>query len=227
MKSFSNTRWWSKEEVEVQIARNFGQLRAFLRRLDNEGVGDATTKKMIAIFDADPLLLELSFAAILDGAERLVSVTGEMQGEHLEILLLFSRMEGLREFGRKLRDDEENRGLLPNVDALVRRALEPKKGLAIKKEFTGHGTFGGTITKAEVLDSATHKDHGKMIYTVTFSDGDAEDFNAEEIKPHLAAYGTELRARTVASILGAYDYIDQRLTGNCASPYDCQHTYLI
>ena len=80
----------------MQIAMNFGQLREFLRRLDSEGVGDATTKKMIAIYEADPLLLELSFAAMLDGAERLVSVTGEMEGERLEILLLYSRMEGLR-----------------------------------------------------------------------------------------------------------------------------------
>ena len=227
MKGFSNTRWWSKEEVEVQIAMNFGQLREFLRRLDSEGVGDATTKKMIAIYEADPLLLELSFAAMLDGAERLVSVTGEMEGERLEILLLYSRMEGLRSFGRALRDDEENRGLLPNVDALIKRTLKPKVGLLIKKEFPGHGTFEGKITKAEKLNSPGHSDHDKMIYTVTFSDGDTEDFNEGEIKPHLSIYGSELRSRTAASILGAYDYIERRLTGDCASPCDCRHSYEI
>ena len=83
------------------------------------------------------------------------------------------------------------------------------------------------ITKAEKLNSPGHSDHDKMIYTVTFSDGDTEDFNEGKIKPHLSIYGSELRSRTAASILGACDYIERRLTGDCASPYDCRHSYEI
>ena len=44
---------------------------------------------------------------------------------------------------------------------------------------------------------------------------------------HLASYGSELRSACVNSILGAYDYLENRLTGNCNAPYDCRHSYLI
>ena len=34
------------------------------------------------------------------------------------------------------------------------------------------------------------------------------------LRPHLEAYGIELRAWSVKSILGAYDYLERRLIGN-------------
>ena len=74
MVGFSTIRWWSKAEVQNEIAVNFGQLLSFLRRLDTEGIGDATAKKMLEIYHAGPLWLELSFAASLDGGERLVQL---------------------------------------------------------------------------------------------------------------------------------------------------------
>ena len=68
---------------------------------------------------------------------------------------MHSRVEELREYGRKLRSDTENRGLLPNIDAVVRRALEPKIGLVLKKEFPGHGACGGKITAIDQDDLQT------------------------------------------------------------------------
>jgi len=46
---------------------------------------------MMDIYTLDPLWLELSTAAHMD-LEILVSTTYEMEGERLEILLLFSRL---------------------------------------------------------------------------------------------------------------------------------------
>jgi hypothetical protein len=46
----------------------------------------------------------------------------------------------------------------------------------------------------------------------------------EELTGHLKEHGLELRAGAVKAILGAYDYIENRMTGNCGSPYDCRHS---
>ena len=64
---------------------------------------------MMDIYSRDPLWLEISIAAHMD-LEILVSTTYEMEGDRLEILLLFSRFEAIRQLGRSLRDDETNRG---------------------------------------------------------------------------------------------------------------------
>ena len=45
----------------------------------------------------------------------------------------------------------------------------------------------------------------------------SETMDLAELKPHLDVYSSELRASTVASISGAYEYIDQRLTGDWSS----------
>ena len=65
---YSKVRWWSKAEIWFVMAQNFHQLPPFVRLLQDRGIGDATTKKMRAtIYERDPLLLELSFAACMDG----------------------------------------------------------------------------------------------------------------------------------------------------------------
>ena len=152
MKRFSNIRWNSKSEVIIQIGENFGIVPDFLHQLINLDIGDATTSKMMDMYTRDPLWLELSIAAHMD-LEILVSTTYEMEGERLEILLLFSRFEAIRQLGRSLRDDETNRGVLRNVDALIRRnAKTPKEGLVFTKQFPGHGSFTGRIVSIEVVD---------------------------------------------------------------------------
>ena len=49
----------------------------------------------------------------------------------------------------------------------------------------------------------------------------------DEVTSHVKTYGSELRKSTAKSILGAYDYIENRLTGRCASPYNCTNSYFI
>jgi hypothetical protein len=204
MVGYSTIRWWSKAEVQNEIALNYGQLLPFLLRLDRDDIGDATTKKMIAILRADPLWLELSFAASLDGGQRLVSATGEMEGDRLEILLLARRVEALRSFGRALQSDDavDNRGLLPCVDACIRRSIEARVGLRLLKEFPRHGTFAGTITEVDKDDPL------KYMYMIEFDDGDKETMDIDELKPLLSTYGNSLRGKVIAGIVPSYTYLE-------------------
>ena len=168
MKRFSNIRWNSKSEVIIQIGENFGIVPDFLQQLINLDIGDATTSKMMDIYTRDPLWLELSIAAHMD-LKILVSTTYEMEGERLEILLLFSRFEAIRQLGRSLRDDETNRGVLRNVDAVIRRnAKTPKEGLVFTKQFPGHGSFTGRIVSIEVVDD-------EKVFKVVYDDDDDEE----------------------------------------------------
>ncbi|KAK3250643.1 hypothetical protein CYMTET_39988 [Cymbomonas tetramitiformis] len=154
MVGFSNIRWWSRQEVENEIALHFNSVPVLLQQLLDEGVGDATTRNMLGIFHADPLRLEVSFAAGYDGLTDLLATTYAMEGDRLGILLVYMRVESLRKYGRALVDDIENRGLLLNVDAVIRRARELKVGAAIRKEFPGYGTFTDRVSSIDKKDRA-------------------------------------------------------------------------
>jgi hypothetical protein len=91
--------------------------------------------------------------------------------------------------------------------------------LVIKKEFAQHGF--GKITSISEDDAAERK------FTIKYADSTEETMGMAELKVQLAAYGSELRASSVKSILGAYDYLENRLTGNCAAPFNCKQSYLI
>ena len=195
----------------IQIGENFGIVPDFLQQLINLDIGDATTSKMMDMYTRDPLWLELSIAAHMD-LEILLRTTDEMQGERLEILLLFSRFEAIRQLGRSLRDDETNRGVLRNVDALIRRnAKTPKEGLVFTKQFPGHGSFTGRIVSIEVVDD-------EKVFKVAYDDDDDDDeeeLGEGEIMGLLDVYGDGLHQRVIDAILPAFDYLENRLTGQC------------
>ncbi|KAK3238548.1 hypothetical protein CYMTET_51450 [Cymbomonas tetramitiformis] len=135
----SNVRWWSRQE-------------------------DARV-----VYCADPLLLEVSFAAGYDGTMNMLTTTYSMEGDRLdEILLVYRRVESLRQFGRTLETDSSNRGILPNVDAVIRRSVEVKVGTILhKKEFPGHGIFKGRVSRIDKTDLA------EWVYDITYEDGDS------------------------------------------------------
>ncbi|KAK3272857.1 hypothetical protein CYMTET_18867, partial [Cymbomonas tetramitiformis] len=221
MVGFFNIRWWSRQEVENEIALNFDSVPVLLQQLLDEGVGDATTREMLDIYQADPLRLEVSFAAGYDGLTNLLATTYAMEGDRLEILLVYRRVESLRTYGRALVDDIENRGLLPNVDAVIRCAQELKVGCAIRKEFPGYGTFTGRVSSIDKEDPAEY------VYHITYDDGDSETMTAAELKPLMNVSRKELRQWAIAELQGAYQYLEKRLTGQCDRSYDCTHAYLV
>ncbi|KAK3280462.1 hypothetical protein CYMTET_11697 [Cymbomonas tetramitiformis] len=219
--SFSNTRWWSRQEVENNITLHFGLLPEFLEELESRGIGDATTKKMLSIYRRDPLQLEVFFAAGYDGLMRMLQTTYNLEGDRLAILLAFRQVESLRAYGSQLAFDNEKRGLLPNTDAVIRRALEPAVGLVIKKEFPGHGIFTGKIHSIDIEDSA------KWWYLIEYEDGDTETMDLQELRPHLSVHGSALRKFAIDGVVGAFKYLEDRLNGKCDSSYDCTHTYAV
>ena len=85
---------------------------------------------------------------------------------------------------------------MPNIDALLQRALEPTVGLVINKDFAQHGS--GQITGINDDDPAERK------FTVRYADSTEETMGTPELTGHLNAYGDTLRAACVKSILGAY-----------------------
>ena len=218
MKGFSNIRWHSKAEIVVEIGKNFGSVPSFLLTLLELGIGDATTNKMIGIYERDPLLLELSVAAYMD-IELLISTTYEMEGERLEILLVYSRVERLRELGRRIKS--RGRGVLVNVEAVIRRMQNfPAIGMVFTKDFERHGVFEGRIISID-----TDEDDGSKVYRVVYNDDDEEDIDEEGIKELLKSHGEYAFGKIVDSMVPAFDYLDNRLTGNCKTMFSCQHTY--
>ena len=90
-----------------EIATNFGALPDFLAVLDRDDVGEATTKKMLAIMNDKKEALELELAAVMS-CERLCTATYRLEGDGLELLLVYPTIEALRTFGRTLGTDASN-----------------------------------------------------------------------------------------------------------------------
>jgi len=137
-----------------------------------------------------------------------VTTTIEIGVERLEVLLLFSRIEAIQQLGRSLQDDETNRGVLRNVDALIRRnAKTPKEGLVFTKQLPGHGSFTGCIVSIDVVDD-------EKIFKVAYdNDDDEEALDEGGITGLLDVYGERLHQRVIDAILPAFDYLGNRLTG--------------
>jgi hypothetical protein len=216
MKGYSNIRWHSKGEIIIEICKHFTSLPDFLAKLLELGIGDATTTKMISIYERNPLLLELSMAAHMD-IELLISTTYEMEGERLEILLVYSRVECLRALGSRIKS--RARGILLNVEsAIARMQTSPGIGMVFTKNFDGYGEYEGRITGVEEID-------GVKLFKVVYEDDDEEEIDNAEMKQLLKAYGDITYSGIVDSIVPAFDYLENRLTGNCRNQFSCEHTY--
>ena len=107
-------------------------------------------------------------------------------------------------------------------NALIRRnAKTPKEGLVFTKQFPGHGSFTGRIVSIEVVDD-------EKVFKVAYDDDDDEEELGEgEIMGLLDVYGDGLHQRVIDAILPAFDYLENRLTGQCQAQFDCTHSYAI
>ena len=136
MVGWSNIRWQNMAEVVAEIGRHISEVPKFLRRLEQMGIGEATTSKMIEVYSQDPINFELSVAAYMDLAD-IVKTTYEMEGERLEILVIFGRIEKIRALGRSLAGAHS--GILVHTEAALRRPLDnPEIGLRFSKDFGSH-----------------------------------------------------------------------------------------
>ena len=183
---------------------------------------------------ADDLRLEL--AAMLD-MRILVKTTYEMEGDRLELLLLWARVEALRALGRSVSAKED--GMLPNVDAVLRNVMVLKKGVEVEKHFDGHGTAVGKLVKTETVDSTLYPGQERDAWLITYADGHEEHYEEEELRS--ARYGSVPNGTDGKAVLivrnlperdaicdalkPGFDYLEARITGTCKSQYSLVDMY--
>ena len=212
---YSKVRWWSRWEIMQEIATNFGALPNFLADLDNNNIGDATTKKMIAILTNQKNELELELAAVMS-CERLCTATYRLEGDGLELLLTYRTIEALRLFGRTLGTDASN---LPNVAALLRNRHVIAKGTEIREWFPApHNVwFKGKVTMLPT--------RGSPDYQIKYSDNSTMTQNEQEVRNIIDVTKLADWQKAVDMVKGAYDYLENRITDNCQGPYHCSGPY--
>lgn len=223
---FSNTRWYSKAEIQFVIAQHFDALKPFLHDLAERDYGDATRQKMCAILDdeAKALSLRLQLAAMLD-VRSLVATTYELEGDRLEVLLVYDRVERLRALGRSLAN-HNGQGVLPHVDAVLRSCAKLGVGVEIEKKWEGHGFFRGKVVAVEMIDSTIREGEEATGYKVCYpADKTFEHLEEEEIRPLVYTLDMEARKQVVAELLPAFNYLESRLLGTCDAQYSCEHMY--
>lgn len=226
---FSNTRWYAKAEIQFVMAENFQKIPGFLRRLDEFGYGDSTRKKMQSFFDDGETALQLKaeLAAMLD-VRQLIRTTYELEGDRLEILLVYQRIEELRAFGRALKVNQAAT-ILPNLDGALRASVKLATGTKMSKFFHGFGQCAGKIiSTVGMVDSTLYPGQERPAYTVKYdSDGATEDLEEEEIRPLVSVKDMPQRASIVAGLIKAFDYLERRITDECDEPYKCAHMYKV
>lgn len=219
---YSTTRWYSRAEIEIQLALNFGLLRTALDRFEEREYGDAHTRALRRIYNENNAQLELEFAAMLD-QQRLVAATYALEGDRLEILAAYDTIEALRAYGRSLGED----GTLVNADAVMRKQVSIKKGTLIKKLWPGIGLCEAKVIEV-IKDLESTLMPGKIVtgYKVKYaSDEEVEDLEEAEVRKWLVIHDLPQRQGLVTGLKAGYEYLENRMTGKCDSRYDCSHMH--
>jgi hypothetical protein len=234
---YSKVRWYSWAEILFVIAQaGMRLLGDFITTLEERDYGDSTTKTLRRIYDNKPDLLRLELAAMLD-ARILVKTTYELEGDRLEILLVHERIESLRALGRSIQANED--GVLPNVDAVLRRLMKLKKHVKVEKHFDGHGFCVGKLDNIEKVTSTLYPDQERNAWLVLYDDGHQEHYEEEELrsakhgpvsagsdgKAVLIVRDTSERKQIINALAPGFQYLENRLTGNCDTNYSLVAMY--
>ena len=236
---YSNVRWYSKAEIEFVIARaGMQQLGDFITECEQRNYGHATQQKLRSIYDNKTASLRLELAAILD-MEIVVKTTYELEGDRLEILLTYDKIEALRALGRSIK--AYNDGVLPNVDATLRRLMQLKKDVTVEKYYAAHGICTAKLVKVEKVDSTLYPGKQVDAWKVKYvSDGLEEHFEVEELrsgkvgpaptggadgKPVLVVRHLPERKAICDALAPGFDYLEARITGTCQENYSLVDMY--
>eukprot|EP00966_Prymnesium_polylepis_P330940 7386539-Prymnesium_polylepis.2 len=208
------------------------RLGNFITKCAERDYGDATTKSLRRIYNTKPDALRLELAAMLD-MRTLVAQTYALEGDRLEVLLVFDRIEALRALGRSISAKAD--GMLPNVDAILRRIMVLKKGVQMEKHFHGFGKAVGKLDKKEKVDSTLYPGQERDAWLVKFDDGTEEHYEEEELRsgkdgpvpngqdgtPVLIVRNLAERNSICDALKPGFDYLEARLTG----PPACDQQY--
>ncbi|CAH3036193.1 unnamed protein product, partial [Pocillopora meandrina] len=95
IRTFSETRWWSKWEVLRQVSEYFGDVEPFLR--ENDEVSPANRRRLLEIFD-DPQScqdLRLELAALVDAGVNFVNATYYLEGDGPLIFTCYEQLSAV------------------------------------------------------------------------------------------------------------------------------------
>ena len=215
--SFSKVRWWSRWEIMNQIGMNFGSVPDFLAGLDADDIGDATTRKMLEVLTNQRAELELELAAVMS-CERLCIATYRLEGDRLELLLVYRTIEALRLFGADLGKDSSD---LPSVAALLRKRHTIAVGTKILEWYPAPDSkwFTGKVVRKPTAAAPTYK--------ITYSDATSVEYSETEVRNWIDVLGFAEWQTAVNGVRQAYTYLENRLTNNCQTPYHCAAAYEI
>lgn len=213
MVGYSTIRWCSREEVQNEIATNFGALDDFLQTLIDRDIGEAHPKKMLKIYNDHRPTLEAELALSLD-LKVIIQTVYKLEGDGLLILLARSKIDALLAFGNTVGDDQSS---LPNLAAVLRKNTELKKKTKIHEWY---GPPHNTWFDGEVKD--LHR-AGKV--SVKYTDG-----SENLLEPHEAQAAIDVRPlaewkRLAEEVKKGISYLRDRLTGNCEANYDCTQLF--
>ena len=213
--SFSKVRWWSRWEIMQEIATNFGEIPAFLDGLIGDDIGDATTTKMHAIITNQRAELELELAAVMS-CERLCIATYRIEGDGLELLLVYRIIEELRAFGANLGKDGSD---LPSVSALLRKSHTIAVGTEIYDWFPAPDSkwYTGKVVRMPTAALSTYK--------IKYSDNTTVEYSEIEVRNWIHVLNFPEWQTTVNAVKDAYNYLENRITDNCQLPYHCSGPY--
>jgi len=169
---------------------------------------------------------QLLLLCVAQDMRQVVATVYDLEGDRLEILLAFRRIEALRSMGRCL----TQAGTLPNVEALLRSRTPLTVGTKVRKFWPGYGWFDGEVTKVDHDVESTIELDGRSVtaYQVTYpADGTVEDLEELEIRKLLPVMHSSSFKRIAKSLEKGFEYLESRLTGTCERPYDCRDTYKV
>ena len=213
--SFSKVRWWSRWEIMNEIATNFGAVPAFLTGLDADEIGDATTKRMLDLITNHRQELELELAAVMS-CERLCTATYRLEGDRLELLLVYRTIEELRAFGAGLGNDASD---LPSVSAILRQRHVIAKETEVYEWFEAPHSkwFEGKVTRMPTAATPT--------YQITYSDKTRIEYEEREVRNWIDVRKFPEWQTSIDNVKEAYTYLENRITDKCQTPYHCSAPY--
>ena len=200
--SYSKVRWWSRWEIMKQIALNFGAVPSFLAGLDADDIGDATTKKMVDVVSNQSAQLELELAAVMS-CERLCLATYRLEGDRLELLLVYREIQALLSFGEHL---GKNSSDLPSVAALLRKRHVIAKGTPILEWYPAPVSkwFTGKVTRLPTAAIST--------FQISYSDKTIVDCDETEVRNVIDVLTFPDWQTAVDTVKEAYNYLNNRIT---------------
>ena len=229
---YSNVRWYAWAEITFVIAEaGMKMLGDFITACEEREYGAASTSKLRTIYNEKLDALRLELAAMID-MRILVKTTYDLEGDRLELLRFFELIESLRALGNSIRAGED--GVLPTVDAVLRRMMVLKKGVKIEKYYHGHGLCVAQLVKEEVMESTLYPGKQRKAWMVKYeSDGLVEHFEEEELrsgkhggtpngedgKPVLIVRDLPERRAICDALVPGFDYLEARITGTCDAQY--------